>query len=75
MTEPNRPEREADMALIRRVNGLTRAAAATATPDDAAHAQGDLAKLMPAYAAATRRYNAALKRAMAARAAEGGGDH
>lgn len=72
MTEPEWPEREADMALIRHVNGLTRAAADAATPDDAARAHEEAAKLMPAYAAATRRYNAALKRAMAAHTMDGG---
>lgn len=72
MTEPDWPEREADMALIRHINGLKRAAADAATPDDAARAHEEAAMLMPAYAAATRRYNAALKRAMVAQTLDGG---
>ena len=72
MTEPDWPEREADMALIRHINGLTRAAADAATPDRAARAHEEAAKLMPAYAAATHRYNTAAKRTMAAQTMDGG---
>ncbi len=68
--EPDWPEREADMALIRRVQMLTQAAA-TAPPAEAARAKAGVGELMPAYAMATRRHNAALKRALAARAADG----
>lgn len=69
--EPDWPEREADMAMIRRVQMLMQAVAA-APPAEAACAKAEVEELMPAYAAATRRHNAALKRALAARTADGG---
>lgn len=72
MTEPDWPERAADLALIRHINGLQRAAADAATPDEAARAHEEAATLMPAHAAATRRCNAAVKRTMAAQTMDGG---
>jgi hypothetical protein len=71
MSEPDWPEREADMAVIRLVNELLRTAAESASQDDAARAQAAAERLMPAYAKATRRQHAAMQRAMARRAAEG----
>ena len=72
MSEPDWPEHDADMALIRRVNHLMRIAAGDGPADEAARAKAEAERLMPAYAEATSRYNAALRRALAARAADGG---
>ena len=72
MSEPDWPEREADMALIRRVHELMPVAAGAVPAEEAASAKEEVERLMPAYAAATRRHNAALRRALAARSADGG---
>lgn len=72
VTEPGWPEREADMALIRRAHELMRIAGEAASPKEAASARAEAEELMPAYAAATRRHNAAVKRDLAVRRAGGG---
>ncbi len=72
MTDIDWPERETDMALIRQVNGLMRAAAISGSLDECSSAFTAAEALMPAYAAATRRFNAAVRTFLAARMASGG---
>lgn len=55
------------MALIRRVHELMRLAGGAASPVEAAQARAEAERLMPAYAEATNRHNAALRVAMAGR--------
>ena len=62
---PTWPEQEGDMALIRRVNALMQMASASPGSAGAPAALAEAATLMPAYAAATRRFNAATRQAMA----------
>lgn len=62
------------MARIWRVHGLMRVAGEAASPEGAASAKAEVGGLMPAYAAATRRHNAAQKRALVRRMVHGGRD-
>lgn len=66
VTDLDWPEREADMAMIRRVSALMKRATDAGSPARATAALGEARALMPAYAAATARFNAATRRAMAA---------
>lgn len=59
------PEREADLALIRRVNDLLAEAMRGATAAQREAAQTEARLLMPAYGEATSRYRAATRRAAA----------
>ncbi|NMJ41836.1 hypothetical protein GWK16_11330 [Roseomonas sp. JC162] len=71
MTEIDWPEREADMALIREVNLLMQAVAAGPESDEAALALEAAKRLMAEYAAATRRFNAAVRAFLAVRTTQG----
>ncbi len=71
MTDIDWPEREADMALIREVNLLMQAVADGPESEEAARALEDAKRLMAEYAAATKRFNAAVRAFLAVRTAMG----
>jgi hypothetical protein len=71
MTDIDWPEREGDMALIRQVNGLMHEAARAGSLDECCSAFSAAEALLPAYAAATRRFNAAVRTFLAGRMANG----